>query len=143
MNGDKKWSNTRWARYTAEVAAQVHDAQAFFLKARGARGLAKNSWYQSALSLGIDINIPGYAKNARPSTGKTYINGSSHTEDTQETYFIDIFNHLPAMSGQLGGAGILQRAISHEVKYFETLLSKSFFDNVKLRAERYPGVFVT
>ena len=44
--------------------------------------------------------------------------------NTPDTFYIDIFNHLPAMSGTLDGAGILQRAISGRVKYFETILAK-------------------
>jgi hypothetical protein len=144
MNGQRKWSDERWGRYRAEVAAQTHAAQAFFQKAKGARGLSKNSWYQAGLSLGIDINVPAYVKDARPSNGRTYVNARSETVSTADSFYIDLFNHLPAMvDGRLDGAGILQRAVSHEVQYFETLLSKGFFDNVKKRAERYPGVFVS
>jgi hypothetical protein len=146
MNGERKWSDARWGRYKAEVAAQTSHAQSFFIKAKGARGLAANSWYQAGVSLGLDINVLGYVKTARPSNGRTYVNGSSQTTDSRDAFYIDLFNHLPALAqtgGPLDGASILQRAISNEVKYFETLVAKGFFDNVKKRAERYPGVFVS
>jgi hypothetical protein len=142
MNGDRKWSDARWAKYQAEEADRLADLKTMLPKAKAARGLAKNSWVQAADALGLSIDAPGYARAATPSNGQIYQNGHGQEFKETDSYFVELTNRYPALV-RSGGGPILQRAVNGRLRYFEINLEKGLFDNLKARAERYPGVFVT
>lgn len=141
-SGGRRWSDARWARYKGyEAAAKTKrlDLKA----AKGARGLSKQSWLQIAAELGLgDLGAPGYVKNAVPSNGKTYRNGTARKVMEAAAFYIDLMNDHPLVVKKLNGAQMLQGAIDTRLKAFDHEMSKGVFDDIETRAKRYPGLFV-
>ena len=145
MNGFFRWSNERWNRYQlflADMRNKAHDVKA----AVRASGLAKASWLQIAMNLGIGDMVyppaPAYVHEARPSNGRVYVNGTARRFESPTEFYVEIANDNPTVVGRLDGAGILQKAINGRIGAFETNLAKGVFEDLKVRASRYKGVFV-
>lgn len=136
------WSRARWARYQNALSI-LRTKQQNLGNALGSRGLAAHSWWQIAASLGIQINVPAYVRNARPRNGQVYINGMGQKFETPTSFFVEIANNNPTLVGKLGGAGILTRAIQRRITHFGINVAKAVFNDLKRRARLYPGVFVT
>jgi len=136
----KHWSNPRWARFKAAVA-ELKSKHTDLARAMRTRGLAANSWWQIARALGIEISVPGYVRNAAPYNGRSYVNGRALEFDEPDRFFVEISNDNP-MLNQTGGQKILDDSIQARLNHFEIALVKGTFDNIKKRAEQFPGVFV-
>lgn len=120
-------------------------------------GLTKRSWYQ----IGIDLKLPmkpqpRYVSGSKPSNGKDYKNGFGTKHLTSGGLFFALENNYPALisgraikkskSGKtrsINGHAILQRAISTRLRAFTYEVRKGVFDDLKMRAARHPGVFVS
>jgi hypothetical protein len=141
----RRWSDARWAQYQNEELQRQMQLRQFLPKAKGARGLAKRSWLQIAEDLGISVEgVAAYVRGARPSTGKTFVNGTGKEFRGTDSFFVEIANNYPALAaGRLHGETILQKAINGRIQGFETDLRKGVFDNLTARAKKYPGVFVS
>lgn len=149
MNGDKRWSDDRWGQYLAEENDRIQDMKAAIVtadkRAVAAIGLAKQSWVQIADSLRIMLKLTseGRVRSARPSNSLMYQNGRGEETVGQNTFFIDLINSYPILIAKLNGAGILRRAISARVRAFQIDMQKGVFDDISLRAKRWPGIYVT
>lgn len=142
-SGERRWSDERWARYKGyEAAARTKMINE--KAAKGARGLSKQSWQQIADALGIrDIGAPGYVRNAKPSNGKIYRNGTAQKVLSGAAYFLDLMNDSPLVVKKLKGAEMLQGAIDTRLKAFAHEMRTGVFEDMVTRAKRYPGLFST
>lgn len=143
MNGFFRWSNERWGRYQLlldDMRNKVIDVK----KAVAASGLAKASWLQIAYHLGLggQVSAPAYVRTARPSNGRVYVNGTARKFESPTEFYVEIANNHPTVVGWFNGASILQRAINGRLGYFDTNLAKGVFEDLRMRATRYKGVFV-
>jgi hypothetical protein len=149
----RRWNPERWGRYQA---AEAQAQSEFSARAKGhkndlkaalaARGLAKQSWLQIGQSLGLataTLGAPGFAERAVPSNGRRYRNGTSRREETTTALVIEIRNDNPLITHftQPTGYRILEIAVQSRVKAFRADMERGVFDDVKRRAQRYPGVF--
>jgi len=151
----RHWSNERWGRFQAyeaqaqsEFSARAKGRKNDLKAALAARGLAKQSWLQIGQSLGLataTLGAPGFAERAVPSNGRRYRNGTSRREETTTALVIEIRNDNPLITHftQPTGYRILEIAVQSRVKAFHADLERGVFDDVKRRAQRYPGVFTT
>jgi hypothetical protein len=135
----RRWSMQRWARWkTFEALAKEKKRDP--KKAVKARGLAKQTWHVIAQDLGIDIGAPKYVRDAQSPTGKTFREGQARKLIEAAAFYIEVTNSNPIM-GKLNGRAIMERAMAQRLRAFEFELQKGVFDDVAMRAKRYPGIF--
>lgn len=146
----RRWSNARWAAYQREEAERKLDLEEALKDVaagvRRSRGLGKQSWMEGARDLGIESmlrSVPAYVAKALPANNRQYKNGSGTDESSGSVTLLTILNTSPIMASRSQGERILSRAIQTRLKAFETEVSKGVFDDIKTRAQRYPGLFVT
>jgi hypothetical protein len=140
---DRHWSSTRFGAYLVKdrqrkiIAAQKQKA------AEAAIGLAKKSFWDLALQLGIDPAIaPGYVRNAKSPDGKDHSDEASAQKIASGAEFsiqCEITN--PLLCGKLDGESIVVNGLAARQKAFEIDMEKGVFDTLKQRAKRYPGIF--
>lgn len=139
----RHWSDQRWGKF------QAYDAQATVLWKKkieakvAARGLAKKTWFQIAQDLGLEMSLaPAYVRNAKSPDGKPHIEGFARRLLEAAASIIEIENANPLVVRKLNGAAILEGAMLDRQKAFARDLDLGVFDDVKRRAQRYPGIFV-
>ncbi len=144
MNSFFHWSDERWARWQARLGEMQAKAINVSMALKSV-GVAASSWYQCAKQLGIAsmVKAPQYVKNATPQNGKVYINGKGHVFRSPEVFYVEVSNNNPSVVGRMGGANILARAIQANIKGFYDDVARGVFNDIKTRAQRYKGVFVT
>lgn len=162
MEGDamRHWSDERWAKYQA-FKSQMASAQGVMgekggrqtltlqkgkdlAAALGSIGLAKHSWYQIGEALGIEgaLKVASYVKSARPQDGKVYQNGTAQAVLETAAAYIEMRNDYPAAI-RMNGQTLINYAIVSRSLAFEREVEKGVFLDLKTRAERYPGLFVS
>jgi hypothetical protein len=147
---EMEWSDARWAKYQAFLA-EMQAANASRANKKGShvkaalasRGLAKHSWYQiaEAIDMAAAVDAPGWVKDAKPQNGREYQNGRARKVLEGAAAFIEVFNDYPA-EVRMGGQRLLNYGIIARAKAFEREVELGVFRNAKVRAERYPGIFV-
>lgn len=110
------------------------------MAALGARGLAKNSWYQIAQKLGITVKCPPQAQRARPSSGASYSPGSGARFEGVRGLYYEITNSYPFRKFRIPGASILSSAIQGEMGYFKNNLKHGVFADLAQIAKKYKGI---
>lgn len=138
---NRHWSDARWASYLSYEAQRVRIMKERYQSVLEARGLAKKTWVQIADALGIDVKAAGYVRNARY-RGKDFNEGFASRIVEQGALIIEMVNSNPLIVGKLNGYGIIAGALRDREKAFNFDLEKGVFDDLKRRAQRYPGVFV-
>lgn len=148
IDGHKwRFSNSRFNRFLQmqqksregfkKIKKKLFDAK------KKARGLTKKSWLEIAQDIGLSIAVSSYIARANASNGRVYKNGQGRIVVTASQAFIQIANFYPKLTGFLDGQGILQRAINAQVKAFNIDIEKGVLNDVKQRAKRYKGIFVS
>lgn len=150
----RHWSNDRWARgqrllALADPDGGINRQQKRANKIIKGRGLAKASWVQIADSLGIPVKVPAFVRKAVPQDGIPRVSGVGRKMQSANSLFLEIENRYPLLCGAArkrtagnDGFAILTRAIKTRVKAFEEDVKRGVFDDLKTRAQRYPGIFV-
>lgn len=115
------------------------------------RGLAKQSWLWIARSLGITLRgVTKKVAGAMPQDGKPRVSGTGQELTEKDTFYILLQNFYPFLirgrspksgQGKFDGQRILERAIKSRVTAFAISLKKGVFNDLKLRASRYPALF--
>jgi hypothetical protein len=140
---DRRWSGARWASFHMKNAQRMRIAAQKQRAAELAIGLAKQSFWNIALKLGLDPSIaPAYVRNAKSPDGKDYSSESSVLKETSGAEFsivCEITNAL--LCGKLDGHSIVANGLEARQKAFATDMEKGVFDGIKQRAKRYPGIF--
>ena len=151
----RRWSDERWKLGERLLkAADIDPSEKARAKRKKdkitGRGLAKRSWVQIGEDLGIKVQAPAYVMKAIPQDGKPRKSGTARKFKTTRSMFIEISNRYPILVGRyakLGasfdGVKILQRAMKTRETAFAGDLRRGVLRNLKLRAQRYPGVFVS
>ena len=80
-------------------------------------------------------------KDAKPQNGNTYQNGFANMVLDTASAYIEMTNTHP-IAIKMGGQNLINYAISARVKAFEREVELRVFEDLKTRAERYPGIFV-
>ena len=132
----------------------THDREGY-VKARIAelqkrRGLQLLSWLQIGDQLGVPLSTVSpsgtlredLARGARGPKGATYSNGSALVRTVGSRLLITVTNRSP-IAGKRQGQAALDRAINQRVKGFEIAMRKGVLADLKLRATRWKGIFVT
>ncbi len=133
------YGDARWLRYQ-DFLGQLKANQ---INIKDVLGRIAFSWVAIGQSLGIDVKAPAYAKNFPPFKGRSYVDGRGKKETTAEGFFIEIYNANPVLLSTLDGGRILQQSINGRISYFDQNLRRGVFNDLKARAGRYPGVFVS
>ncbi len=141
----RHWSDERWGRYIALMGQAADIISGRLSAAKKARGISKQSWLQIAADLGLVLDAPAYVRNAAPSNGKTYKNGTARKLLAAASMLIEIRNDHPVINAMRRPSGqeILQGAIRTRLKAFEYETKKGVFADMATRAKRYPGIFTT
>ena len=155
MNGNRRWSNERWARYQAIVALMA-TRQIKYEDALRSQGLAKKSWYDIAVVLGVDAfcKTTNYVKSAGTFRGGPAPQMSSGSKVTEgDSLYYELINFSKTLTagigssvkkggGSLDGAEILQRAMNARAAAFEHDLQYATSGKIVNWASRYPGIFI-
>lgn len=145
MNGARRWSDARWARYQMALIEQAADRKRSLKAAKGARGLAKQSWLQAALDLGFqssDVAASAIVARAVASNGRSYRNGRGKRLTQGSAFYIELSNNSPLLTnGRNKGADILKAAVNARISAFRHEVRTGVFSDLALRARRYPGLF--
>lgn len=138
---NRHWSNRRWAKVLA-MRALLEANKIDPKKAVKSRGLTKSTWLQIAKELGIDLDVPRYVEGTNTFRGKpTPIVGEGRKDSASEHFAIVITNASKILTGsRVDGRRILQRALDARVSAFRTELKTGVFNDIEMRARRYPGV---
>lgn len=141
---DRHWSDARFGKYQALNKKRIEIMRQRYRDALAARGLAKKTWGQIADDLGLDLHLPKYIVTARDQRAGTreYKEGIALQLLEQGVFIIEIANYNPLFQNRIPGRNILAGALRDREKAFMTDLEKGVFEDVKRRAERYPGIFV-
>lgn len=137
------WSDPRWARWQAakaRIEGKLHNVR----QAVQSRGVAKNTWFQMAVDLGIAhlVNAPGYVKNAVSRNGRIYKHGFGKAARAAATFFIELRNDSNLVVNRLSGAAILQRAIDGRRAYYLSSVERGFSGSIADISRRYNGITV-
>ena len=108
----------------------------------GARGLARQGWWQFGRLLAFAVKVPAFVTRAKPSDGKEYPAAESfRVINTFGRYIIRIRTERPTLLVPfVGGERALRRAMNGRAAYFRRNLKHGVFNDVKTIARRYPGV---
>jgi hypothetical protein len=82
-------------------------------------------------------------KNARPLNGTDIPNGFAKKLSSPDGFFVELTNTNPILINRLDGAGILSRAIQATINSFNDDVARGVFQDIKTRASRYKGIFVS
>jgi hypothetical protein len=117
--------------------------------ARGAIGLARQSWVQIADDFGTPLErVPGgklsaagiaKARAAIASTGQQYRNGQAREYSDNRTFVLTLINRLP-FGRKIQLDSILARHVNGRARYFEQNLARGVFDNMAHTLRAYPGL---
>lgn len=140
---NRKWSDARWAAFQAMEAERVEYERTLLAQLpaiRKSRGATKASWVQIADDLGIELKaVPSYVRSAIPRPGPRK-DGTGRKFQSADQFFIELQNANQILIGRLDGAGMLQRAVSGRIKFFETNMAKGAFNDIAKTIKKYPGV---
>jgi len=141
------------AALQAKLAALAPKQREAMARAVKARGLAKQSWLQSARAVGIELrDVPGYVVGALASSGTAYQNGTGRRVTQGDALFYELENKYPALLGAIGrktrrgrpagmdGFRILQSAIASRVSAFNREMKLGVIADMRTRAARYSGL---
>jgi hypothetical protein len=156
MNGNRRWSDERWARFQMikSMMAEIEQKPA---EAAKSRGLSKLTWQQiaDAIGAGDKTKAPGYVRNAKTFKGKQVPEiGTAQAYIEAAAFYIEIRNESeiltkgpsPRFKGPrqaLDGFQILQKAMDTRVSAYEHDLTRGTFKNLATSAQRYPGIFTS
>jgi hypothetical protein len=130
------YGQDRWQRYQ-DVVAQLTANQ---IDVRDVIGRGAQSWVQIGQAIGVQVNAPGYVRDAIPWKGIPHINGRAYSTKTPDGIFVDLVNTAPLLLGTIDGNRILQTAINGRIAYFEQNLRRGVFDQVAQIARAYPSL---
>jgi hypothetical protein len=140
---NRRWSDKRWAQFQAMEAERLafeKELLAQLPKLRGSRGTTKQSWVQIADNLGIQLKaVPDYVRKAVPFHGPR-VDGVGRKFQNANEFFIELENRNQILIGRMDGAGMLQRAVSGRIKFFETNMAKGAFNDIAKAIKKYPGI---
>lgn len=114
------------------------------------RGLERLSWVQITDAMRIDMDdvapvtlrIQDDLVRAANYRGKQFSNGRAAEAADSSRFTVTVTNESPSAIKTMGQSR-LNNAIAQRVKGFEIAMSKGLFDDLKARARRYPGIFVS
>ena len=138
-------SNVRWA--TLQQMQSVHEALVAQLDPKAEASIAaigslRKSWLQIADQLGVALRLEGKSYLRRASSA--FDDGARSRLLTEGFQIIaELVNTNTALIQKYDGAAILRGALATRELAFQHELEHAVFENLKLRASRHPGVFVT
>lgn len=144
---DHRFGGTRWASYQAHKKQRAALLKQWMEEGKAGRGLAKKSWWQIAEDLGLEPGLAAaYVRKAHAVKDNhdlgEFKEGFAAKLVERAAAIIEITNANPLVVGKLDGRRILEIALLNRERAFMTDLEKGVFQDVKRRAERYPGIFV-
>lgn len=147
----KHFSALQWADIKDAVADFAAAIPRAIAAARGAIGLARQSWVQIADDFGTPLeSVPGgrisaagiaKARAAIASSGRAYRNGEAREYSTNRDFVLTMINRLP-YGRQIELDAILARNINGRARYAQQNLARGVFDNLARIARAYPGLLV-
>lgn len=140
----RRWSNAIWQKMIGNKAFWDSIASSRAEGLMGARGLSKQTWFKMAQKLKIDsqIKAPKYVLAAKQRSKKQYDNQDAYEKSKGKEYVATVVQKYRFLtSGKY--RSMLQNAIKSRRLAFNRELKKGLFDDIKKRAQRYPGIFVT
>lgn len=139
MNGNRRWSDERWAAYQAEEADRRADLKLAIAEALARRGLPKQSWYMLAEIIDIRLKAPEEVINAKVRGVRRLDLVSAVVSDVRNAFVIE-FTNSSRISYHKGGARILSTALQGRVKYFRRNLQKGVFESLEKVHRAYPNL---
>jgi hypothetical protein len=137
-----------WGRYqnlNSERPGKARELTAELLKRRG---LERLSWLQIGDGLGVALATVAPAGNLREAVargatarGRTYANGTAAEASDGARFQVSIENASPIAIKRWGQKRI-EASMNRRRRGFDIAMKKRLFENLELRAKRYPGIFV-
>lgn len=139
----RRWSNQTWTAYEESKARWTAKLSDFEQKVLAARGFAKRTWLKIAEDLNLETiaKAAGYVKTARSRGRKKHDNGDGKQKESGDTFFTLIINRYRYF-GMIKFKRKFQAVIDSRRTAFEIEMEHGLFEDIKLRAKRYPGLFV-
>lgn len=139
MNGNRRWSDERWAAYQAEEADRKADLKDAVIEALARRGLPKQSWYLLAELLDMRLKASPEVVNAKVNKKRIQHVARTLVEEMESVYIIHFTNTSRATYYADGGR-IISTIIRGRVKYFERNLRLGVFQSMEKIAKAYPNL---
>jgi hypothetical protein len=141
---ERRWSDARWARYTAANNRIALKLKEWSKKILGARGFSKQTWLNIAKEFGVEyiLKAPAYVQKAKSTSKKIYRNTEGTEHFTMRDAYVVMKQRYKNLTENGFASVILQAAIKARVKAFMKDVDAKVFEDAKKRATRYPGVFV-
>lgn len=138
----RRWNDKRWNAYQeakARWTAKLANAEQQILSARG---FAKKTWLKIAddLNLSMLAKASGFVKKAKARTRRTYDNGAGQQKEAGDTFFTLLVNKY-RWFGMIKFKKKFQAVLDSRREAFNIEVEHGLFDDIKLRAKRYPGIF--
>jgi hypothetical protein len=138
----RRWNNKRWNGYQEAKARWTAKLANVGERILAARGYAKQTW----LKIASDINLEQLAKASRfvykaKSRGKRkYDNGDGKQKESGDTFFTLLVNKY-RWFGMIKFKRKFQAVLDARRQAFMIEMEHGLFDDIKMRAKRYPGLF--
>jgi hypothetical protein len=146
MSGGRKWSDQRWQRYRElEHQIAVKNAEAA-KRIPKTKGVARQSWLQSARDLNLDMEIikpSSFVRKAVQLSRTQFTNSKGTKIETKTNFALEFQNSYPQFQNGGYSSAVINGAIKGRIKAFNIDMEKGVFEDVKRRAKRYKGVFIT
>jgi len=146
MYGNRRWSNIRWQKYLSLEQSIKPAAADVARRIPLTKGVARQSWVKAAEDLSIDMSLikfPAYVKKARQLSRRQFANSQGTKFQTKTNYVLDFQNGFPQFQNGDYQSNVIRGAINARIKAFTSDVERGVFLDVKRRADRYKGVFVT
>jgi len=137
MNGDRYWSDQRWAAYRSQMSDRESLLPVATKEAFARRGLPKQSWFFLA-------DLLGYALKASKEVEGSTVRGRQLREVVQSTLtenateFTLHGTNYSIATMRRDGARIFEGALRGRVKYFKKNLEKGVFSTLEKIHRAYP-----
>lgn len=130
-------------RWPSSVWAEIVRLRKEHLQTKlGARGMAKQTWFNLATKLGGTIAAPSYVQQANYK-GQQYAENVSQVSAGNGTEFaITVKNTSPLGEGAKMENAMLS-AMSGRTSYFNRNMEHRAFQSLATRAAKYPGIFIS
>lgn len=141
-DASRRWKKTRWNAYEEAKARWTSKLANTEQQILSARGFAKKTWLKIARDLNLEslVKAPKYVANARTRGKRVYDNGAGQQKEAGDTFFTLLVNKY-RWFGMIKFQKKFQAVINSRRDAFMTEMEHGLFDDIKLRAKRYPGLF--
>lgn len=138
----RRWNDKRWNAYQEAKARWTAKLANIGERILSARGLAKATWLKIARDLNLEdlAKAPKYVQKARTRGKRQYDNGDGKQKESGDNFFTLLVNKY-RWFGMIKFKKKFQAVLNDRRQAFMIEMEHGLFDDIKMRAKRYPGLF--